>query len=445
MSEELRRMNLPARMAQLEEYRRVVSGPVPVRPVQRAPDPMIQEAARRAAVCAACTDKACAIRRMRSCKRRGLLARPGMACTADPPKWGPFALHCSAVATQCGAEPAPPPRRLKVVWTISAWNEGDWPRVTVDDLVRSVAGAGIDFQVILTDDASTDGFCKGLQCRVETNKTPQGIGANLNAAAAIAIGQMGADVVGVADAHMLHPKGCIEAVAVKASSEICIATAASAVMSASAPPRMYGAHLVSDLPTQPIAAAWTSTKAPKETWGRVQAPLGACYAMSSETIKALSAPTGRLWETVVGRWGFLVEPVAIKAALLDIPVYVARDHYTRHLYKRLNRNPVPDAWQGKIDNTLFATAGLFHQDAWERYFRPWFLLHGTRRRLEDVEALAARAREGVTLPWTAEREIAFLESLPTKTAGQARLAGPPITTPAAPLDHRRDEEIPLSV
>ena len=48
------------------------------------------EIQKRAVLCEACTDEACGVKNCKGCRRRALLANPGMACKADPPKWGPL-------------------------------------------------------------------------------------------------------------------------------------------------------------------------------------------------------------------------------------------------------------------------------------------------------------------------------------------------------------------
>lgn len=373
---------------------------IPKRFADGAPQPPVVPAwqttaiAERSAICDACDVETCALKKCKGCRKRNLLARPNMACPADPPKWGPIA-----------------PPRLNVVWTISAWNEGDWPRITVADLIRSVAGADFDFDVIVVDDGSTDGSCDNLPCHVLTNPRPLGIGHNLNLAAGYAIRELGADVVGVADAHMLHPPGAIEAVAKKAAAELCIATSASAQMGLSAPANMRGARLVNNSPKQIVAAEWLPATPQTEEWAISGAPLGACYAMSRETIGALSRPTGRLWETVVGRWGFLVEPMAIKAALLGIPVYVSRDHATCHLYRLKNANPTPNVVKEKVRNMAFATGAIFHEGTWEKWFKRWC---STRKRVgaAEVVELAAAGRRDVVLPWSIDDEEMLLSNLP---------------------------------
>ena len=329
-----------------------------------------------------------------------------MACPAKAPRWQPVG--------HLGEALLPSDAPVKVVWTISAWNER-LLGATVHELTRSIADRRFHFEVIVVDDGSTDNCARDLPCRVIRNKAPRGIAASLNTAAQVAIDELGADVVGVADAHMKVPVGAVEALARRALAERCITSSASCGWAPASATRAWGAYLVRrrrDL----IAAKWMGRRwgrdsegicRPAGEWGRVEVPLGAFYAFSSETAGHLVSPTGRLWETVVGRWGFLMEALAIKCSLSGIPVYVARDVCTRHLYRKAN--PLRGAAHERSRNVAFATSALFSEGTWHRHFAAWCRAQLPRG---EADKLAAAARRTRCLPWSESAEEKLLTKIP---------------------------------
>ena len=390
---------------------------------------MTTEYNRRMKICDACTEimangKPCALGKgCPACRRRGLY-KPNMACPADPPRWGP--VNPNAPAEQ---EPPPAGKRTRVIWTISAWNE-DLLSDTVRELYDSITDPHIDFDVLVIDDGSTNGCAKALPCKVLTNPEPLGIGYNLNLAAEYAIAEMGADVVGVADAHMRIPKGSVGALARRAMQETCVVCSHSRGYEPTSSTRGMGAYLCIKR-EDCVAAKWIGDKwprlpdldrpgntlhRPEAEWAQVQVPLGAFYAYSAATVRALSAPTGRLWETVVGRWGFLLEPFSLKCLLMNIPVYVSRDVWAGHLYR--SANPCPRSHIEKVYNGAFGFASVLSEDTFENYtrekfggFHKWALTRGNiDKRTVDEKVLAGRV--GVKRPWTPAREREILDSLP---------------------------------
>ena len=367
-----------------------------------APDWRIEGLEYRKEKCDDCdgvaSGKPCTVKQCKSCRKTAVMANAAMACPDNPPHWRPMQ------------------KNIKAVWIISAWNE---PLVgaTVAELRASSVDPYIDFDVIVVDDGSTDGSCANLDCKVIRNEEPKGIGYNLNVGTLEAL-KDGADVVGVSDAHMTYPKGVVDALSRRAMEERCILCSASFGWEVESKMRQWGAYFVR-MRQNCIAARWVGGKwpllpgekfhHPAERWAEVQIPLGACYAYSRDTIEAMMKPTGRLWETVVGRWGFLLEPFSAKAWLLGIPVRVARDHYARHMYR--GKNPCPQAHVHKVRNTAFGTASVFHPATWAKHFEPWCKTRGGVDRPE-IDALAEQAREGVVRTWTVAEEEALIASMP---------------------------------
>ena len=123
-------------------------------------------------------------------------------------------------------------------------------------------------------------------------------------------------------------------------------------------------------------------------WARVPCPMGACYVFSRRTIERLTAPTGRLWDDVAGRWGFSEQALAVKAFLLDIPVLVSRDLATHHHYR--NSNPVPNAGVEIWKNVCWSMAALLSEETFDLRFRDFC---ETRLGKEECSRIVAAARK----------------------------------------------------
>ena len=112
-----------------------------------------------------------------------------------------------------------------------------------------------------------------------------------------------------------------------------------------------------------------------QEWTRSPSLMGAGYALSRATAEKLEAATGHLWDDIAGRWGFSEQVLAIKAFLMDVPVYFSRDVVFRHWYRygkgERGKNPVPDAGRENRRNICHGTATLFGRKVWEQRFRPW--------------------------------------------------------------------------
>ena len=362
---------------------------------------IVTEANRRGKLCDVCDQVKCAFKGCGSCRRRSMLQNPGMVCPADPPKWG-------AIVRERGA--------VKATWVFSVWNEP-----LIKDTLASFKASMVDKKValdfLIIDDASDDGCCDNLPYPVIRNEKSLGIGHNLNVGTQLAI-ERGADVIGVSDPHMKIPRGTVEAHVWRALEEPCVVCSATRGWEEKSKMRQWGAYFTW-VAQDCLAARWIGNKwplqpgadfyEPEDEWTQVQIPLGAFYAYSRETVDMLREPTGRLWETPIGRWGFLLEPFSAKAYFLGIPILVSRDGYTRHFYR--TKNPLPRASIEKVRNVAFGTASIFSEATWKKYFEAWCKTRGGVI-APEIDGIAAKAREGVVRSWTVEEEEEFLQSVP---------------------------------
>lgn len=376
--------------------------------------------AERRATCKACdVDPACTIRwasTHRECLFKKLTGNNGVVCRHD--KWGVF--HPGWL------------RRLKVTYVISTRNE---PLLasTCQAVKDSRVDPNVDLDLLVIDDGS-DSPARVPFGRVVRNEKPRGIGANLNAGTDIAL-QNGADVVGVLDSHMRIPKGVLENVARRAAVEKCLACSASYGWENESKMRQWGGYLVKK-PRDCFAVRWIGEKwphrdgekwrRPEEPWARVQAMIGACYTYSRETIEELRRPTGLLWESSLGCWGWLLEPMAFKATLMRVPVYVSRDYFTRHFYRA--SNPVKNVADDKLMNICYASGALFSPQNWQRFFERFCTTRAGFTKNQRAQALARRGhhtkRERC---WGDDEESDLLEWCPDCDVEEKKREGRPIT------------------
>jgi hypothetical protein len=144
---------------------------------------------------------------------------------------------------------------------------------------------------------------------------------------------------------------------------------------------------------------------PTLEWARVTAPLGGLYAMSAETARILSGPTGDLFDTVVGGYGYIEEMLGIKCHFLQVPIWVYAAAQHEHLFKR----PGAGGGFGREQNLVYCLALYFSREFFEERFRA-----AAEKLLpaEEVAALRALADGKCARSWAIEAERAFYDSLP---------------------------------
>jgi len=297
--------------------------------------------------------------------------------------------------------------RLHVAAVVTAHNEGDEVRRTVQSVADSIDRAFLD--VIVVDDASSDGSCppdqlariggRNVRVAVVRHQQAQGVGRSRNHGARLAC-ERGAHVVSFHDAHMRFPSGGIEALALGALASDGIVCSASAGLHDDAP-RWWGCDLFWNA-RDALQPKWRM-KPPDGAWGRVPCPMGAAYVISVATVERLSRPTGRLWEDTAGRWGFSEQALAVKAFLMDVPVLVSRDVHTGHLYRE--RNPVPDAAREVWRNICRATAVLLPERIFQERFAAWCEHRLGSREFGRVASAAFEQRR--ELHWKRDPEDVF--------------------------------------
>jgi len=347
--------------------------------------------AERLAICDACekTKAECAMKKnCGGCKarRRNILSRPGMVCSADPPRWKPV---------------APFPMR-KIAWIIPARNEGDEVSRTIISANRSVLRKDTELAIWVIDDGSSDKSCESLSCRViRTN------GAGTAAAQEIglqAAQDWGADVIGFSDAHMRFDPGLFELLADKAQAGRIIACGHSRgfdmLLKAGVGCRLELTE------AEGISAKWATLPVDSAGWVRSPALMGACYMMSADTLDYLRGPTGCLWDNRAGPWGWQEESISIKAGLMGVQILTSDWWGTYHLYRPAD--PARVSGLAKNRNIAWGLALLFSEETYEKHFRKLAeALFGEAGEREIFNA----ATKAIDRPWGVGAEAAFLEKL----------------------------------
>lgn len=415
----------------------------------------------------------CPYARCETCRNRNWTARPGACCPDDPPRWLPVDPHegealptLDEVRTLLESEarereaarhtPNGGPR--SIAWIVTAQNErgltlevmhparadiiaksaefrasrpapeeGKPPQRAVfaaqvaerEDLiarwggevrrtVRSLADSvvrGSSLRIVVVDDASTDGSCDDVPEDVIRHELPSGTARSQNEALARVLAR-GAEVVGFSDGHMRFDPEVLEILADKALEGPAVVMGISKGTDSML--RAGEGCELAQTPALGVAAKWTTPEW-EGRWGRVTAPMGACVAMSTETIRILSGPTGRLWDNVAGLWGYQEELLALKCALLGIPLYVSRHWGAFHDYRPVN--PLATAVLDRNLNVAYGLPLIFHEEVYREHFiANCHALVGPPKATELFE----RAEQDIERPWSAADERRLLDSLPER-------------------------------
>jgi glycosyltransferase involved in cell wall biosynthesis len=292
---------------------------------------------------------------------------------------------------------------LRIGAVITAWNEGDWVKQTVESLAASMRDERAELHVIVVDDGSTDGSCQDTdgwisdpvqaarcQLTVMRNEEPVGVGRGRNMGAAFAL-EHGCNVVTFHDGHMrfeacdawAHPWGLIEHLARRALQERAILCAGSlGIKEGSTRYWVCDLFYNSKDGLQPKWRCIGGKQQPKEEWPVSPCMMGAGYVMSAETARALTEPTGAIWEDTAGRWGFSEQALSVKAFLMGVPVRFSRDVWLRHLYR--DKNPLDGAGTDKWKNVARSMFVLLGEDLFNERFRAFCENRLGKQALEEI-------------------------------------------------------------
>jgi hypothetical protein len=251
-------------------------------------------------------------------------------CTKAEKASSPLCLDCK-YAKDAPEEEVIEENSMLVSVVIASRDEGERVKETVKSIV---ATSTEPLEIVIVDDASTDGSCNNLEQLstenaaiyvVHTNKA-MGVGAARNLGLFATTGR----VVAVVDAHMSFPAGCFHEMAKYAIKINGIVVPCVETMSGSA--QGCGADMF-----------WHKDKrvgvkyhgGSEETPTQVDAIIGACYVFPRSILNRLQR-----WPASMGIWGYDEEALAMWAWMQDIPIHNYPKVHVKHLFRSEMKNGV---------------------------------------------------------------------------------------------------------
>jgi len=272
---------------------------------------------------------------------------------------------------------------------ITAWNED---QNEVNETVASIRETAPGSQIVLIDDGSDIPLKADADVVLVRHSEPWGVGRSRNDG----LNYAERNVVGFFDAHMRFDPGAIAMACDRASRNYGIVNPPSAGMKGGTIGcgcDIYWNQRDVIEPKWIMPKYFTEYTLHRDNMRRVPCMMGANYFMSKEVIKDLSAVTGNLWDDIMGRWGFSEQAIAIKAYLLNIPIFTYMDgSLFRHLYR--STNPVATAARDKFANAAWSLSSILYPDTYNARFAPFIT-----NQYKDL-----KVNNGAYKPWSVQDE-----------------------------------------
>jgi len=299
----------------------------------------------------------------------------------------------------CGEHNQSIKKVLPISVILTAYNEGKEVELTL----RSIINSGqTRFEIILVDDASTDGsipdniadnirpklaghWRADIQDRIRIIRHTERIGVSRSRAEAISVAR--GEMICVMDCHQrVITQYGIEWAAAHAQEKdgIVVVNVCNLGNAKKSEARTYGARF-SLKPKWGILNSHITTK-PDTPFIRRDAIIGAGYVMSKKVLNRLGG-----WPTLPGLWAYNEQYIGLAAWIIGVPMYASRDITFEHMYKKGTMD-VPHV--GTLMNAHLIHYLFFGDVAYE-YFKPYLLEHGYDDRidtfLKSEEVQKARA------------------------------------------------------
>jgi glycosyltransferase involved in cell wall biosynthesis len=246
------------------------------------------------------------------------------------------------------------PGLLSVV--ITAFNEGEEVLRTIESVRQNTFSP---HEIIVVDDASTDGCCDGWQLpNVQVVRHPQrmGVAFSRNSGCRLAQG----DAVAFLDAHQRVSPGCLDACAA-------LSCQAGAVVwpelrdLAESSWAGYGADLELAETHGSFIGRWRERPAEQEVT-RITAMICPGYVMSREVYRRVK------WIEALRGWGASEPAIAVKAFFTRTPILHLRGHVARHLFRK--DFPFDNSWRATWWNHALVARVCFSEHSWRNHWLP---------------------------------------------------------------------------
>jgi glycosyltransferase involved in cell wall biosynthesis len=211
---------------------------------------------------------------------------------------------------------------------IASREEGANITQTVRSAIEMATGP---MEIIVVDDASTDGSCDNIELLttptvevklIRISRRPLGAGMCRNLGLATALGR----VVAVSDAHMVFPLGIFHNMGRLCLSRQCIMCARTQGMGGGSDRAGAQMHLHRDIKA---GMEWRRIKEGATDPERRNAVLGGFYMMPREIFDRMGH-----YPSIVGIWGVEEPALSSWAYFHDVPIYASHEYIVKHLYRK---------------------------------------------------------------------------------------------------------------